>query len=536
MPRTIADTRNVTGISVPAGRVLRPRTTAQVQRIIRLANARGWTVNPISTGLNYGYGGPSPANATDIQLDLGRMTAIRNAAEISASNPVAVIEPGVTQQALFDWLERHHPGLSFNVTGSARHTSILGNALDRGVGYFGPRKEDVFGLEVVTGEGKLIRTGFRRLGESSPLAHSHPYGLGPILDGLFFQANLGVVTSACFRLVPKRPLAVAVSLGLRDGANLDKFIDRLAALKREGVMGSVTHCANRPRSHASLMYGITTYLEQQCGRTPAVAAQEAREALAIVAKGDWTSLGAITGTKAQVRANLAELRARMGDIAGVRVLTEQKLELGYRVMHALRFLRGARANAAAIAALRPLHVLALGQPTDAAIDNLLWRYGSAHLPATQLDKSNCGLLFINPALPLDGPFVAMVVADLERIARPFELYMTINIETATSLVAVINLLFDRADAAQTAAAKHTADALLECLRTHRLEVYRARADMMQAVVDPAEPFWQTVGAIRHALDPHGVIAPGRYCPEPDTPPRPPDTAAGAAVRRSPADG
>jgi 4-cresol dehydrogenase (hydroxylating) len=510
MPKAIADTTNVTGLARPGGRVLRPRTTAQVLRIVRLANRRGWTINPVSTGLNFGYGGGSPVRPTTIQLELGRMTAIRNADAISLDNPVAVIEPGVTQQALYDWLQQHHPELVFNVTGSARHTSILGNALDRGVGYFGPRKEDVFGLEIVTGSGELIETGFRRLGEASPLAHSHPYGVGPMLDGLFFQGNFGVVTSACFRLVSKRPKAVAVTLGLRDGASLGSFIDRLAALKREGVMQSVTHIANQQRSHASLMYGITTYLEQQCGRTAQAAAAEAMQALAIVAKGEWTGLGAVTGTKAQVRANLAELKARMGDIATVRVLTDAKLALGYRVMHALRFLRGARANAAAISALRPLHVLALGQPTDAAIDNLLWRFGSAGLPAVHLDKSKCGLLFVNPALPMNGAFVAGLVRDMEAAARPFELYMTINIETVTSLVAVINLLFDRTDAAQAAAAKRTADTLHALLRARDLDVYRARADMMDDVVDPASPYWQTVAAIKHALDPQGVIAPGRY--------------------------
>ncbi|WBS03211.1 FAD-binding oxidoreductase [Pseudoduganella sp. SL102] len=512
MPRHTADTSNVTGLAQPGGRILRPRTTAQVQRIVRLANRRGWTINPVSTGLNFGYGSASPVRPTDIQLDLSRMTAIRNAAEISRGNPVAVVEPGVTQQGLYAWLQQHHPDLAFNVTGSARETSIIGNALDRGVGYFGPRKEDLFGLEVVMGTGELVHTGFRRLGEASPLAHSHPYGLGPILDGLFFQGNFGIVTSACFRLVPRRPQAVAVSLGLRDGKDLAAFIDRLAELKREAVMDSVTHIGNRQRSHASLMYGITTYLEKECGRTPEAAAAEAREALALIAKGDWTSLGAVTGSVAQVRANLAEVRKRIGDIATVRVLSEEKLALGYRVMHALRFFRVARTNAAAIAAIRPLHVLALGQPTDAAIDNLLWRYGRSDLSATQLDQTNCGLIFINPALPMNGALVAKIVRELEEVARPFELYMTINIETATSLVAVINLLFDRSNADVAAAARATADALHAHLRSRQLEVYRARADMMESVVDPADPYWQAVGAIKQALDPNGVIAPGRYSP------------------------
>ena len=106
------------------------------------------------------------------------MNRILNAESISVNNPVAVIEPGVTQMQLYEFLQNHCPELTFNVTGSGKETSIIGNALDRGVGYMGPRREDLFGLEIVLGTGEILRTGFRRLGESSRLAHSHPFGLG----------------------------------------------------------------------------------------------------------------------------------------------------------------------------------------------------------------------------------------------------------------------------------------------------------------------------------------------------------------------
>ena len=163
-----------------------PENIDAVQRLVRAARASKVPLYPISRGLNWGYGSRSPVVAGSELVNLGRMNRILNADQISLANPVAVIEPGVTQGQLYDFLAQHCPQLTFNVTGSSRETSILGNALDRGVGYFGPRREDLFGLEVVCGSGQVLRTGFRRLGEQSPLAHSHPYGLGPMLDGLFF--------------------------------------------------------------------------------------------------------------------------------------------------------------------------------------------------------------------------------------------------------------------------------------------------------------------------------------------------------------
>ncbi len=423
---------------------------------------------------------------------------------------MAVIEPGVTQRQLYDFLQANCPGLTFNVTGAGGATSILGNALDRGVGYFGPRKDDVFGLELVTGTGEILQTGFRRLGESSPLAHSHPFGLGPMIDGIFFQSNFGIVTSACFRLLPRRPIEVAVSMALRKPEDLAGFIDELARIKRDGLLTSVTHIGNRPRTHSTLMYGILRSLERR-GLSAAEAASEAERVLEIVAPNAWTSLAAVTGNRGQVNSAIREIRARIGRHAVIRVVTERRLDVGAALLRPFNFLPAARAQAAAIDAVRPLHSLALGVPTDVAIDNLLWKFGAPGQHPTTLDQSRCGLLFINPALPADGRRVAALVRDLEAIGDRYRhrLYMTINIETMTSLVAVINLLFERDQPEQVERAHRCADDLFACIREHGLEVYRARADMMHQVVED-NAYWQTIRRLKDVFDPDNVIAPGRY--------------------------
>lgn len=509
---------NITGYVERVDGVRRPVNIHEVLRLVRQARKDKTALYPFSTGLNFGYGGKSPAKSGGLLVDLSALDSISICTDSAGgrTHPVAVIGPGVTQGMLYDYLQQHHPQLTFNVTGSARATSIIGNALDRGVGYFGPRKEDLFGLVVVCGNGRILRTGFRRL-RHSPLATSHPYGLGPMLDGLFFQGNFGIVVSACFRLVPKRPKQVAVSLSLRREADLPAFIDALADCKRDGLIESVTHIANRARTHASMAYGVTTYLEQACGFAPAKAAAEAQQAINLVSPGEWASLGAVTGSPAQVKANLAELRLRMKKIAGLRVITHQLLDFGYAVCHRLRFLKLARANAAAIAAIRPLHTLALGVPTDAAIDNLLWKYGRTDLKAEQLDQSECGLLFVNPALPLDGAFVARFIEEIKQTATRHghpTLYMTINIETSTSLVAVINLLFNRKDEEELKVAQRCAAAMLKTIHDMGLEVYRARSDMMGALAKRDKRYWNTVHQLMLTLDPDDIIAPGRYAIDP----------------------
>ncbi|MBV8380720.1 MAG: FAD-binding oxidoreductase [Paucibacter sp.] len=505
---------NVTGLHQQVARVHAPKSVGEVRAVVRDARARGAFLYPVSTGLNWGYGSASPPRAGAELLDLSGLNAILNADRISESNPVAVIQPGVTQGQLADFLAERCPSLTFNVTGSARATSVLGNALDRGVGYEGPRYPDLFGLEIVTGTGELISTGFRRLGEDSPLAHCHPAGTGPILDGLFLQGNSGIVTSACFRLRPRRARQVAVTLAVRPGVGLGALIDTLAGLKREQVLSTVMHIGNPLRGRVSLMHGVASYLQEQCGVSAEGLMPLAEQVVASVAAGEWVGLGGVAGTERQVAAALHEIRRRVRAVATMRVFDERRLALGYRVMHSLRFLPWARNQAAAINAIRPLHGLALGRPTDAAIDNLLWRFGRADLPAARLDESNCGLIFINPALPMDGRFVERALQALEAVAAQHGhvLYTTVNLETENSLVAVINLLFDRSDPAACAQAKRCADAIYAEIRRLGLEVYRARADMMGQVVDAASPYWQAIARVKKSFDPDGVIAPGRYCP------------------------
>lgn len=505
------DTDNLTGRGHTIKDIVHPTCVDEVRALVLQARRNHQALYPVSTGLNWGYGSRSPVRDGCVLVDLSKMNRILNADRISIDHPVAVIEPGVTQGQLADFLAQHCPQLSFNVTGAARATSLLGNALDRGVGYYGPRKDDVFGLEVVTGRGDLIQTGFRRLGEDSPLAHSHPHGLGPMLDGLFFQSNFGIVTSACLRLMPRPPRQVAVSMALHRAEDLGAFIDALARLKREGVLTSVTHIGNRRRTHATLAHGARRYFERACGDSPDRAAQHAEHALAIVAPGAWTGLAAVAGTSAQVRASLREIRQRLSRHARIVTVTTRRLDLGHGLAHALRFIPQARAHAAAIEAIRPLHGLILGQPTDAPVENLLAEFGTAELPAHALDQTRCGLLFVNPALPLDGRAVCAVMAELDATAQAHGhvLYATLNVETAMSMVAVINLQFDRAVPEEVERAHRCADAMLACIRRHGLEPYRARADMMQSIVSD-DAYWQTVERLKDALDPDRIIAPGRY--------------------------
>src|SRR4051812_740657 len=95
--------QNVTGRAHPVAGVDTPDSVEQVVRLVRAARGRGSALYPVSPGLNFGYGGKSPAAPHCRLVGLGKMNRILNADRISLANPVAVIEPGVTQGQLHEF-------------------------------------------------------------------------------------------------------------------------------------------------------------------------------------------------------------------------------------------------------------------------------------------------------------------------------------------------------------------------------------------------------------------------------------------------
>lgn len=507
---------DVTGGQQAVGRVHRPLDVADLVAIVRQAYRDGERLYPVSTGLNWGYGSSLPPQPGCSLVDLSGMRRIRNAEAVSVAHPVVVLEPGVTQRDLADFLRAHNPGLTFNVTGSSLETSILGNALDGGVGYRGPRRLDIFGLEVVTGTGEVLRTGFRRLGEASPLAHAHAYGLGPLPDGLFVQGNLGIVASACFRLELRPPVEAAVSVALHEEASFARFYDLLFRCKRLGLLPQVTHIGNRARTAGTLLPGTRQRLEEIHGLSPAQAAAEAQQALRLLAPATWTGLSGVGGTAAQLRAVVTEIRAQLRGVASLRVVRARHMDLAASAAQKLGAWGPARRAAAVIRAALPLQGLAAGQPTDAAVRALLDQFGETARSAQDLDASRAGLIYISPALPDDGAFVEDFLRRMSGRAREFghELQITVNIETNNSAVAISNLVFDRHDAAAVARARDCAAALYALVLAEGLEVYRARTDMLPHLPERDPAYWEQMARLKAALDPAGILAPGRYVPFP----------------------
>ncbi|HXC57762.1 MAG TPA: FAD-binding oxidoreductase, partial [Steroidobacteraceae bacterium] len=209
-----------------------PQNAEHVVEIIKVANAHKLPLWPISRGKNFGYGGAAPRLKGSVVLDLSRMKKI----EFDAENGVARVEPGVGFYDLYDYIQQHKLPYWTSVPGNS-WGSVIGNALDRGVGYttYGEHTARLCGLEVVLPSGELVRTGMGAM-KDSPTWNLYRYGFGPSWEQMFVQSNFGVVTKAGIWLMPAPESMIGLDLELENVDDLGWAVDLVAGIRRDGLL------------------------------------------------------------------------------------------------------------------------------------------------------------------------------------------------------------------------------------------------------------------------------------------------------------
>jgi 4-cresol dehydrogenase (hydroxylating) len=220
----------------------------EIQAALRVARKHGISLWPISRGKNLGYGGSAPLLAGSIVLDLSRLRRI----DYDEENGTVLLEPGVSFYDLYDFLKsrglRHWPSVPGNSWGS-----VVGNALDRGVGYtpYGEHSARICGMEAVLADGTVVRTGMGALA-NAPTWQLYRYGFGPAWDQLFVQSNFGIVTKMGLWLMPEPESIMGMDLEFDRPEDLGPLIDAIGPLRREGLLQQSPSIGNWLRTAAAM--------------------------------------------------------------------------------------------------------------------------------------------------------------------------------------------------------------------------------------------------------------------------------------------
>jgi glycolate oxidase len=208
-----------------------PRSTAEVQAIVRAARAAGVPI--VARGAGTGISGGAVPSRGGVVVSLARMNRIL---DIDAANRCAVVQPGVVNLDLSVAAEPY--GLFFAPDPSSQKASTIGGNIANNAGgphclSLGVTVNHILGVEMVLHDGGVVRVG-----------GTAPDTPGLDLTGVIVgsEGTLGVVTEATVRLMP---IAEAVRTTLALFASVEAASEAVSALIGRGVVPSALEMMDR---------------------------------------------------------------------------------------------------------------------------------------------------------------------------------------------------------------------------------------------------------------------------------------------------
>jgi 4-cresol dehydrogenase (hydroxylating) flavoprotein subunit len=482
-----------------------PASTAEVQAVLKIANRYKFPVYPISRGRNWGLGSRVPVQDGCCVLDLRRMNKI---VDFNERDAVLTVEPGVTFEQAAAYLAEQGSELYMTAIGGPPDSSVLANALERGdgVGPIGDRARYCGGLEVVLPSGECVHTGLEPFENSltGKLAH---FGLGPGVEALFFQSNLGVVTRMSV-LLGRRPANFQlVVFAAHSEAEVTAATDAIHELQQRGVFADTSY------SLWNVYRFLTAQTQYPWDSVKTLTPAELLARLPATWRGvKWVGfVGVYSASVVHAFANRWMIRrALKGKVSRFFVVDAVVATIG-------RFLQAPLQRLTGIDVRKMLDNLYfrsvfVGVPTKLETSSIYWRKRAPAPETCDPDRDRCGLHWICVSLPFDGAHVVRVTSIVERIALGYQLEpmcMFFNM-SQWYLKSFVVIMYDQDAPGEEEAARRCHDELLaELTRSGYAPVRLGIQSMSQGVPSEAS-YVELIRSLKNLLDPNDILAPGRY--------------------------
>lgn len=478
---------NTLGIDRITPAIVYPQNKKQVQAIIKIANQYKLVLYPISKGENIGYGEKVSISDNQIVVDLSGMNQIRN---FDPELGTVTLEPGVTQQQLYDYLQSQKADFWMDATGAGVNTSIVGNTLEGGFGHTpkGNRRANINNVEIVLGNGEIFNAG------------SFP-GLGPDLSGIFVQSNFGIVTALQIELMPIPENFTSFIIQVPNDAAMEVMIAKIRELRQKYTLLSLIHVANATRSLISTSACPEEYLEQ------VISCEEAQKLMShppLIKAGYWTALGGLYGYNTEVRAMKKVLKAAFHNIAKVIFFNDQKIKL-LKNMTAKWPLKNTSLGKyinTSIGYYQEVHGYMKGIPSNQALKHIYWKIEN---------PKDMGLIWFAPTVKANVKDIRKMITLAEETFAPypFEVPITFTLVTTHQVVGILSISFNKNDARQKQLAYQLYNDLKKNYSLAGIATYRSTVFGMDKLeYEPNKS--KVLQQLKKELDPNGIISPGRY--------------------------
>ncbi|QTH63105.1 FAD-binding protein [Psychrosphaera ytuae] len=511
--------------------VISPDNVEQVRDVTRFINDQNkqgaeLTIYPVSKGQNWGYGSATPSSQNAILMSLHKLNSTptwlsnRHDRDVPYGKTLGIvrIEAGVTQQQLYDFLQEQGGHFWMDATGSAVTSSVLANTLIRGFGHTakGDHFEHCSGLEVVLADGRFIKTGHAGHIDAANIG-VHKFGHGPVIEGIFSQSNLGIVTAMYLHLMPAKQYIKKFFVKLNSNEDYLDAVEALRPLKLSRVLDSQMHCGNTHKGIQALMRYPFRETE---GSTPLPDSLVER----ISNKHDispWTISGAVyADSSAELEAKSKIVKKALRKLnCKIIMLTPKQIELAQGLVNS-GIVKSTLPNIAnklgkQLIVLKELLGLKQGKPTNYFIDSVYYRKRQVSEVAgvRDPDADNVGLFWLAPIGPMTRETIQLMIDTSTRVSQKFGFDPTLSITLLNekAVDCVISIIFDRELPGEDEAALKCYDEMLNEFNKLGLYSYRSALRAMQTDSLGFDSNLKEVHCdLKNALDPHCTIGKNHY--------------------------
>ncbi|KAF1971428.1 4-cresol dehydrogenase [Bimuria novae-zelandiae CBS 107.79] len=466
---------------------VKPKNVDELRRVLAISNQYAIPVWTFSRGKNLGYGGPAPRVNGSIALDLHRMNRI---IEVNNEYAYAVVEPGVTFTELYDYCVAHKLQVWPSVP-SLGWGSVVGNTLDRGTGFTptATHHQHICGVEAMLANGELVRTGQFAV-SGSPSAHLSKFTFGPSIEGLFLQSNLGIVTKLGIWLTPAPQAFMSCSFDMPDFEDVETIVDVFGPLRRDGLLPNTVYVSNLVEWLG--MMGKREELWPEAGPIPEWRLKELQAQLGI---GYWNAKFGLYGAKDVVQAHFNQLT----------MIVAKKAPKGRLSCEMFSAEEDEVLDPASIP--EPHGGFFVGVPS-------LW---SLPMVKFRLPKEGSGIgahYDYSPIIPSSGKTVLEWVRTAKRICETegFDLFCDFFMHER-HVIFVNMMTFDKTNVAHRQAVQAIFTNLFAEGKKRGYSKYRSHINTMDLVASLYDfndhAYRRFVETIKDALDPNGILSPGK---------------------------
>lgn len=503
-----AITKDTGNLSRRVTALLKPQSEDDVRSITQIASEYRLSIAPFSTGRNWGYGTSNPSAEGCALVDLSGMARIL---EFDADLGLVTVEPGVTQRQLAAFLEQTGFDFLVPVTGAGPDCSLIGNALERGYGI--TPIADHFGactrIRAVLADGSVYDSSLSALG-GDLVDKVFKWGVGPYIDGLFTQSNLGIVTQMTIALARRPESVLGFFFGVPREQGLESAVSAIQRILQQthGTVGSI-NLMNRRR-----VLSMVEPYPTELGAGDLIP----DERLAAMAKRNqvmiWTGAGALYGNRHMVAAAKRVVKKELrGTASRLVFFSPRSTHLLKGLSQHLPGQLGASARNIFETLDKTLQLLA-GAPSEIALPLCYWKSGTRPPEGQPMDpaRDGCGLYWYSPLVPMVPEKVREYTNLVEEVCRANRIEPLITLTSLSDKCwdSTVPILFEPQDAADSERAKQCYRQLFETGQRSGFVPYRSHVETMDWFVKGDSAFWQTAAKIKDALDPDGIISPGRY--------------------------